>query len=92
MVKRCFSFNLVGRDSTTHFSSLKGTLKTNHFCFLCIAAPDSKDLHEHAAYCLTRVDPLTWNPSMYCFILLKYLPPSKYYYNNVGIGAFIDQT
>ena len=62
--KKMFSFNPVGRDSTTHFTSLKGTLKTHHFCFLCIAAPDSKDLHEHAAYCLTRVDPLTWNPSI----------------------------
>lgn len=60
---RRFTFDRIGTNSTTSFTSHFGKLKTLHFCFLCIAAPESRALYEHASYCLTRVDPIVWNLS-----------------------------
>lgn len=58
-----FTFDHIGTNSTTSFTPLSGKLKTLHFCFLCIAAPESRALYERASYCLTRVDPIVWNIS-----------------------------
>ncbi len=58
-----FVFSNIGNDDTVYFTSHRGKLQTDHFCFLCIAAPDSRAICERASYCLTRVEPITWNPS-----------------------------
>lgn len=58
-----FTFDRIGTDNTTQFTTHLGKLSTLHFCFFCIVASESRALYEHASYCLTRVDPIAWNPS-----------------------------
>ena len=60
---RRFTFDHIGTNSSTSFTSLSGKLKTLHFCFLCIAAPESRALYKRALYCLMRVDPIIWDIS-----------------------------
>lgn len=62
--KKRFLFDRIGNNNTTCFKSQTGNLQTNHFCFLCIAALESRALYERASYCLSRADPVTWNPSI----------------------------
>ena len=62
--KKRFIFDNIGNDTTTTFTSQVGKLETRHLCFVCIAAPESRSLYEHASYCLVRVDPAVWNPSI----------------------------
>jgi len=60
--RRIFMFDYIGNRSTTSFVPQFGKLHTDHFCFLCITASQSRALYERASYCLIRADPITWNP------------------------------
>ncbi len=70
---REYVFNNVGNDSATSFTSKLGTLKTHHFCFLCISANDSRALYQRSCYCLTRVDPIIRNQRQEIYFIVSYL-------------------
>ena len=89
--KKRFIFDLIGNDSTTSFSPKLGKLKTHHFCFLCIAALESRHLYEHASYCLIRVDPIAWSPALRkqdIYFIVTYNMPTCLKVNTTGYIYF----
>lgn len=47
-------------------------LASKHCCFLCLLAPDTRELAEAAGYCLVRIEPL---PNIVCFSATFFYKP-----------------
>ena len=71
-----FQFKSTSDDKTKSiFSSNQGRISTNHFCFLCIGAENSRKLYQRASYCITRIDPKPWpaqNPETTIYFCISY--------------------
>ena len=57
------------------FTPSCGTVRTQHFCFLCISAKKSRELFQKSSYCLSRVIPHPWPVSqsqMFIYFCVTY--------------------